>query len=78
MNPRFDSEKTKFERTIPRFDSAKDRFERTNPRFDSAKDRFERTNPRFDSEVGKTESKIGPTDSYRRTLQSIRDIRGGP
>ena len=35
MNPRFDSEKGRFARTIQKFDNVKGKFERTNPRFDS-------------------------------------------
>ena len=62
----------------PRFDSVKGRFERTIPRFDSVKGRFERTIPRFDSEVVKTGSKIGLTDSCKRLMQNILSIKARP
>ena len=59
-------------------DKIKRWIERTNPRFDSAKSRFERTNPRFDSEVVKTESKIGPTDSYKKVMPNMLNIKARP
>ena len=56
----------------------KGRFERTIPRFDRVKGRFERTIPRFDSEVVKTRYKIGPTDSFRRVLSNMLNIKARP
>jgi hypothetical protein len=52
--------------------------EQSRSRHIKSKNGFERTNPRFDSEVVKTKSKIGLTDSYKRVLANILNIKARP
>ena len=70
--------KSDFGTAMEQADKIKRWFERMDPRFDSAKCRFERTSPRFDSEVVKTRYKIGPTDSYKRVMQNMLNIKARP